>query len=358
MPRGMTSPGTERMLDYNATTGNLIRPAPTADRHEDCQDSVDISVVIPVYNEAGNIAELVAQVTAVMDTLGKSYEVLIVDDGSTDGTGQRLAAEVSGDAKIRPIFLARNYGQSTAMQAGFDAATGETIVTLDGDLQNDPADIPLMLDLLETSGVDLVSGWRVDRKDGTVRKAVSVVANRLISALTKVRLHDYGCSLKVYRRQILERTRLYGELHRFLPALIFEAGGHITEVEVRHRPRSRGVSKYKLDRTFRVFLDLLLIMFLRTYMQRPLHLFGGIGLLLGGLGFLSLAYLTVLKLFTGAAIGDRPLLLFGIMSLLLGVTMIGQGLLGDVISRIYLSSDNRRQYYTREHPPPLRDGRQ
>jgi glycosyltransferase involved in cell wall biosynthesis len=309
-----------------------------------------VSIVIPIYNEEENISDLVDSVVAGVAPVGKSSEILLVDDGSTDRTAAYIRDVAKKDPRVRGIFLARNYGQSTAMQAGFDEALGEIIITLDGDLQNDPQDIPMMLDLLASSGADLVSGWRVNRKDGPVRKLFSKAANRLISAVTGVRLHDYGCSLKVYRRSILERTRLYGELHRFIPALIAEVGGKTVEVPVRHHPRERGVSKYKLDRTIRVFLDLLLIMFLKRYMQRPLHLFGGIGLIFTAVGSLSIGYLTALKLLTDADIGQRPLLLLGVLCVLLGVIMIGQGLIGEVITRTYFASPDHRQYHLAEEP--------
>jgi glycosyltransferase involved in cell wall biosynthesis len=309
-----------------------------------------LSIIIPIHNEEENISDLVQRVLVGMAPVGKPFEILLVDDGSTDRSAACIREFAKGDPRVRGLFLARNYGQSTAMQAGFDEALGEIIVTMDGDLQNDPQDIPMMLDLLASNCADLVSGWRVDRKDGAIRKLFSKGANRLISRVTGVRLHDYGCSLKIYRRRILDRTRLYGELHRFLPALIAEVGGKTVEVPVRHHPRKRGVSKYKLDRTIRVILDLLLIMFLKRYMQRPLHLFGGIGVILSAVGSLSIGYLIILKLFIGADIGERPMLLLGVLCLLLGVIMIGQGLIGEVMTRTYFASPDHRQYHLAEEP--------
>ena len=333
--KAIATPG----LLKSGETGAIVAPSVPA-----------ISIVIPIHNEEDNITDLVQRVLAGVAPVGKSFEILLVDDGSTDCSADYIRDIVKKDPRVKGVFLARNYGQSTAMQAGFDEALGEIIVTLDGDLQNDPQDIPMMLDFLATSDADLVSGWRVHRKDDPVRKLLSKAANRLISRVTGVRLHDYGCSLKAYRRSILDRTRLYGELHRFMPALIAEVGGKAVEVPVRHHPRERGVSKYNLGRTIRVFLDLLLVMFLKRYMQRPLHLFGGIGIIFSAIGFLSIGYLVVLKLFTGADIGDRPMLLLGVLCVLLGVTMIGQGLIGEVITRTYFASAAHRQYHLAEEP--------
>jgi glycosyltransferase involved in cell wall biosynthesis len=315
----------------------------------------ELSLVIPVYNEEESISELVSRVAQVMRELGLTYEVLIVDDGSTDSTAHIIAQHATQDSHVRGVYLARNYGQSTALQAGFDAAEADIIITLDGDLQNDPADIPMMLDLLEQESVDLVCGWRANRQDPVLRTAVSQFANQIIGRLTRVRLHDYGCSLKVYRRKILDRTRLYGEMHRFLPALIAEVGGRSIEVKVQHHPRLRGKSKYSLDRTIRVFLDMLLLLFFRKYLQRPLHLFGGAGLVLSSAGLLMLTYLVSLKLVLGESIGDRPLLLLGIMCFLLGMMLIGQGLLGEIVSRIYFASGRQSQYHLADGPRDCED---
>jgi glycosyltransferase involved in cell wall biosynthesis len=309
---------------------------------------IDLSVVVPIYNEEDNISDLVERIVEKLKALQRTYEVLLVDDGSTDNSALRVRDQSSLYEQVRGIYLARNYGQSTAMQAGFDEAKGAFICTLDGDLQNDPADIPMMLERLEATGADLISGWRAERQDGAVRKFFSRTANALISRATGVGLHDYGCSLKIYRRRTLERIRLYGELHRFLPALIAEVGGRAIEVKVRHHPRTRGKSKYKLDRTVRVILDLLLISFLRRYMQRPIHLFGSVGLLLGGAGIIILVYLVALKLLLHASIGGRPLLLLGVMSVILGVMMVGQGLIGEVTSRTFFAARGHRQYHLLE----------
>lgn len=313
-----------------------------------------VSVVIPIYNEIENVDELVARLDQALAAI--TFEAILVDDGSRDGTGMRLAELAANRPWLKPIYLARNYGQSTAMQAGFDAAEGDVIVTLDGDLQNDPADIPRLLEMLDNEpDIDILSGWRKDRQDAALkRKLPSRIANGLISKVTGVELHDYGCSLKVYRRTALANVRLYGELHRFVPALAHQFGAKVKEVVVSHHARTRGTSKYGIDRTLRVILDLLLVQFLLRYLQRPIQFFGGIGaaLMLAGGGIL--AYLFVLKL-GGADIGGRPLLLGGAFMLLMGVQLVGMGLLGEILVRIYHEPHGRSQYLVRETPrPPAR----
>ncbi len=242
--------------------------------------SPDVSIVVPIYNEVDNLPELVERIAQAMAGQPLSFELLAVDDGSSDGSRARLRELAAGRPWLRPVFLARNYGQSSALQAGFDRVRGRYVVTLDADLQNEPGDIPLLLQRLESDpDVDMVSGWRKDRQDAELsRKLPSRIANRLISRATGVHLHDYGCALKAYRRPIIDRIRLYGELHRFIPSLAREAGARIAEVPVRHHARTRGVSKYGIDRTVRVILDLILVVFFMRYRQRPLHAFGGLGL--------------------------------------------------------------------------------
>ena len=289
----------------------------------------DVSIVVPIYNEVENLPDLVARIGGAMAGQPLSFELLAVDDGSTDGSQRVLRELAAATPWLRPVLLARNYGQSSALQAGFDRVRGRYVVTLDADLQNEPDDIPRLLQRLETDpDVDMVSGWRMDRQDAEIsRKLPSRIANKLISNATGVHLHDYGCALKAYRRPIIDRIRLYGELHRFIPSLAKEAGARITEVPVRHHARTRGVSKYGIDRTFRVILDLILIVFFMRYRQRPLHAFGGLGLWLAVPGALILTWLLILKLF-GEDIGGRPLLLVGVMLVLIGAQMIAAGLIG------------------------------
>jgi len=313
---------------------------------------LNVTVVIPIYNEEANLAELVSRVGAAMQRTGRSYELICVDDGSRDGSAALLESLATERPWLKPLYLIRNYGQSAALQAGFDAAQGEVIVTLDGDLQNEPDDIPELLRLLdERPEVDVISGWRKDRQDRTVsRKLPSTAANAVISRVTGVRLHDYGCALKLYRADVIRGLRLYGELHRFIPALAAEVGANIIEVPVRHHARTRGVSKYGIDRTFRVLLDLLWIKFLMRFLHRPLQAFGGVGLALGAAGFLILAYLTYEKLALGAEIGGRPLLLLGVLLALIGVQLVATGLIGELLTRIYHEPQGRPQYLLRRQP--------
>ncbi|HRN77333.1 glycosyltransferase family 2 protein [Ottowia sp.] len=312
----------------------------------------DVSIVVPIYNEVENLPDLVERIAQAMAGGALSFELLAVDDGSTDGSRQVLRELAVGRPWLRPVFLVRNYGQSSALQAGFDRVRGRYVVTLDADLQNEPGDIPLLLERLETDpDVDMVSGWRKDRQDAELsRKLPSRIANRLISRATGVHLHDYGCALKAYRRPIIDRIRLYGELHRFIPSLAKEAGARIAEVPVRHHARTRGVSKYGIDRTFRVILDLILIVFFMRYRQRPLHAFGGLGLWLATPGMLILGWLFMLKLL-GEDIGGRPLLLAGVMLVLMGAQMIAAGLIGELLTRIYHETGGAPQFHAEEYVP-------
>jgi len=311
-----------------------------------------VSVVIPIYNEEANVAELVARVGAAMRRTGKSFELICVDDGSRDGSAAALEVLAAERPWLKPLYLIRNYGQSAALQAGFDAAQGEIIVTLDGDLQNEPDDIPELLKILDQRPeVDVISGWRKERQDRTVsRKLPSAAANAVISRVTGVKLHDYGCALKLYRADVIRGLRLYGELHRFIPALAAEVGANIVEVPVRHHARTRGVSKYGIDRTFRVLLDLLWIKFLMRFLHRPLQAFGAVGLALGAIGFLILAWLTYEKLALDAEIGGRPLLLLGVLLALIGVQLVATGLIGELLTRIYHEPQGRPQYLLRRQP--------
>jgi glycosyltransferase involved in cell wall biosynthesis len=312
---------------------------------------IAVSIVIPVYNEYENLPDLVERVHTAMRDCGRTWELICVDDGSRDGSDRLLTQLAETHPALKPRWLKRNYGQSTAMQAGFDAASGAVIVTLDGDLQNDPADIPRLLDMLDSSPqVDIISGWREKRKDAFVlRKLPSWLANKLISKVTGVRLHDYGCSLKLYRREALANVKLYGELHRFVPALAREFGARVIETPVMHHPRLRGVSKYSIDRTIRVLLDLLWVKFLLRFLHRPMHAFGGVGLALLIPGLLMLAWLAGLKLFTGVDIGGRPLLMLGVMFTLMGGQFLGMGILGELLIRIW-HEPTRSQYLLREAP--------
>jgi len=310
----------------------------------------EVSIVVPVYNEFDNLPDLVARIDEAMRTQPLSYELIAVDDGSTDGSAKRLRELAEQHPWVRAVCLVRNYGQSSALQAGFDRVRGRYVVTLDADLQNEPGDIPLLLERLENDpDVDMISGWRKNRQDKALsRRLPSVLANRLISKFTNVQLHDYGCALKAYRREIIDRIRLYGEMHRFIPSLARDAGARITEIPVRHHARTRGVSKYGIDRTFRVILDLIFIVFFMRFRQRPLHAFGGMGLWMATPGVLILLWLLVQKIM-GESIGGRPLLMAGVMLVLMGMQFIAAGLIGELLTRIYYESGSGLQYYAKDY---------
>ena len=309
-------------------------------------EALALSVVVPLFNETASLAALVDQLLAALRPLNLPFELVLVDDGSRDGTGEALQRLSSEIPELVAVLLRRNYGQTAAMAAGFDASQGQVIVTLDGDLQNDPADIPLLLNKL-AEGYDLVSGWRHQRQDGRFSRLLpSLLANRLIARVTGVGLHDYGCSLKAYRREVVEDMNLYGELHRFLPALAFIEGARIAEVKVRHHRRRFGRSHYGIDRTFRVLMDLLTVWFMKRFLTRPMHVFGFGGLMAMALGSLIVIWLIVEKLL-GADIGGRPLLLMGILSLLTGVQLFCFGLLAELQMRTYHESQNRPIYRVR-----------
>jgi glycosyltransferase involved in cell wall biosynthesis len=288
-----------------------------------------LSVVIPTYNEEENVPILYEKLKKILDGLGQDYEIIFVDDGSTDGTYQRLKQLAEKDSRLKVIRFKRNYGQTAAMSAGFEHAKGDVIITLDADLQNDPEDIPILLEKLK-EGYHVVSGWRKDRKDPFLsRRLPSMIANWLISKITGVHLHDYGCTLKAYRAEVVKDLELFGDMHRFLPALTKRRGAKITEVVVRHHPRMFGKSKYGIGRTVRVLLDIMLVKFLNEYINKPLYMFGSVGFLLLGLGLLSLFYLIFLKLFLEEPIGRRPLLILSVLFILAGIQLISTGLLAE-----------------------------
>ena len=307
----------------------------------------ELSVVIPLFNEEDNVQLLLHQLLSTLRSLAEEFELILVDDGSTDGTPRALLRAVEEIPELVIVLLRRNYGQTPAMAAGFDTARGRIIVTLDGDLQNDPADIPRMIARLR-DGYDLVSGWRHDRQDAELsRKLPSQLANRLIGRVTGVRLHDYGCSLKAYRRELVDDMNLYGELHRFLPALAFIEGARITEIKVNHRARRFGTSKYGIDRTFRVLMDLLTVWFMKRFLTRPMHGFGFAGLVAMGASALFVTYLAGLKIL-GEDIGNRPLLLLAVVLGLGGVQLFCMGLLGELLMRTYHESQHRPIYRIRQ----------
>jgi glycosyltransferase involved in cell wall biosynthesis len=308
----------------------------------------DLSVVIPVHNEAPNLRKLCREFVSVLTAAGRPFEILLVDDGSTDESFEILRGLQAEDPRLRVIQFRRNFGQTAAFAAGFAHARGRYIVTADGDLQNDPADIPAMVARLE-QGDDIVCGWRKDRKDRFInRRLPSMIANRLISWATGVKLHDYGCSLKVFRAEVVKPLRLYGEMHRFLPALASEMGVKVSEHVVNHRARTAGTTKYGISRTLRVILDLLTVKFLLSYSTRPLQVFGPVGVGIGAVGTIICAWVAYEKYFT-AWDGDRTwLLLLGILMIMTGFQLLTLGLLAELQSRTYHESQNKPIYVIRQ----------
>ena len=310
--------------------------------------SVDLSIVIPLYNEAPNIPELYRELRSALEAIDRTYEIILVDDGSTDETYPLIEGLHADDTLVVVVQLRRNFGQTAAFAAGFAKARGQIIVTSDGDLQNDPGDIAPLLAKLD-EGYDIVCGWRQDRKDPWLTKVMpSKIANWLISVTTGVHLHDYGCSLKVFRSEVVKPLRLYGELHRFIPAIASEQGVRIAELVVNHRPRQHGLSKYGLSRTVRVVFDLVTVKFLLSYSTRPLQMFGPVGLVLGLAGGAVVAYLGYVRLFAGQSIGERPLLLLGILMLFTGMQLITIGLLAELQARTYHESQGKPIYVVRK----------
>jgi len=309
---------------------------------------VNFSIVVPIYNEEDNIEELYGAIVTALDPVDPCYEIIMVDDGSRDGSFGVLKRLASRDGRLKLIRLRRNFGQTAAMAAGFDAARGEIIIPMDGDLQNDPADIPLLIEKLR-QGYDVVSGWRSDRKDTFVtRRIPSILANALISSFTGVHLHDYGCTLKAYRREVLDGINLYGEMHRFVPALASQVGARVTELPVRHHARRHGVSKYGISRTLRVILDLLTVKFLLAYSTKPIQLFGKWGVYTLVTGFLTGAIMVYLKLADGLSMNRSPLLILTAFLLFMGVQFIVLGLLGEVNARTYYEAQGKPIYVVRE----------
>jgi glycosyltransferase involved in cell wall biosynthesis len=307
-----------------------------------------ISVVVPVYNEEDNVGPLLESLRDALEGLGRPYELVVVDDGSGDATVARLREATAHFPILRVVRLRGNFGQTAALAAGFDVARGELIVTMDGDRQNDPADIPRLIDKLK-EGYDVVSGWRHDRQDPFwSRRLPSQLANGLISWITGVHLHDYGCALKVYRREILRDIALYGEMHRFLPALARWVGAAVGELPVAHWPRRSGVSKYGLGRTVRVFLDLVTVKFLMSYWTRPIQIFGLLGLCTGGAGALLAAALSYQRIFHGVPLANRPILLFAVLLVVVGFQFVSIGLLGEMLVRTYHESQRKPIYIVRE----------
>lgn len=309
---------------------------------------MELSIVIPVYNEEENVEPLIQEINAAVGPLGKPYEIVVVDDGSRDATFSVLARLHLRDSCLRVVRLKRNFGQTAAIAAGLAYADGDVVILMDGDAQNDPKDIPALLAELK-KGNDLVCGWRSNRRDSFLnRRLPSMIANHLVSWTTQVKLHDYGCTLKAMRRDVAKNLKLYGEMHRFIPAIAYERGARVAELKVNHRPRMRGDSKYGIARTLRVILDLLTVKFLISYSTRPLHVFGVLGLSSGGLGFVIAVYLTLQKLVYHESIGGRPLLLLAILLIFIGFQFLTMGLLAEMLSRTYHESQDKAVFVVGE----------
>lgn len=309
--------------------------------------SIDLSVVIPLFNEAENLRPLHDALSAALPKTGCSYEVILVNDGSRDETEGILTEIEARDDRVRAINLRRNFGQTAAIMAGLDHARGEVIVPLDGDLQNDPEDIPALLEKLN-EGYDVVSGWRKNRQDAGGRSFVSRVANRIISAISGVHLHDYGCTLKAYRREVIEGVRLYGEMHRFVPIYAVWQGGRVTEIEVNHRPRVAGTSKYGFNRIFKVIFDLMVVQFLMRYDTKPIYVFGLVGAISILISFLSGLGALYLRFFEGTSLIQTPLPLLTALTFLTGVICILMGLMAELLVRVYYESQGKATYIVKQ----------
>lgn len=308
----------------------------------------DVSIIVPVFNEHENVAQLYEETTQTMTNAGKTYEILFVDDGSRDESGEELSKIAAKDHRVKLIQFTRNFGQTAAMAAGFEHAQGRVYITIDADNQNVPADIPKLLQKVD-AGFDVVSGWRKKRKDKLLtRRLPSMLANWFISKLTGVGLKDYGCTLKAYRAEYIDNIDLYGEMHRFIPAYASMAGAKITEIEVDHRPRTRGKTKYNLSRTFKVVIDLLTVKFLSSYATKPGYLFGGIGLVLCLAGVLSGIEVIVEKYAYGTWAHNNPMLLLAVFLFFVGIQLILIGLLAELLARTYHESQGKKPYVVRK----------
>lgn len=311
-------------------------------------NKVDVSVVVPLYNEEGNVQEVYEELNTVLQNSGCIFEIVFINDGSTDRTAELIREISSRDPKVVVVNFRRNFGQTAAMSAGFDYSLGDIIITMDGDLQNDPADIPKFLEKIH-EGYDVVAGWRFKRQDPFLnRRLPSMIANKVISWITGVKLHDYGCTLKAFRKVVSENINLYGEMHRFIPAIASAMGINIAEVKVNHRPRQRGKSKYGISRTFRVILDLITVKFLLSYSHRPLHIFGLIGMVSFCLGALISFVLLLQRQFYDMPMADRPLLLLAILLVFIGIQFVTFGLISELQIRTYHESQKKPIYYVKQ----------
>lgn len=309
---------------------------------------MELTIVIPIYNEEKNIKILYRELMDTLTILNIEFEIIFIDDGSYDQSFKVLEKLQQNDNRVVVIKFRKNFGQTAALSAGFDHARGEIVITMDGDLQNDARDIPLLLEKID-EGFDLVCGWRFNRKDNFInRRLPSMIANKIISWTTKVKLHDYGCTLKAFRKEVVDAINLYGEMHRFIPAVASTMGVTIEEVKVNHRERKYGASKYGISRTIRVILDLITVKFFLSYVTKPMQIFGLIGIVSGAIGFILALYMTIQKQFFDVAIANRPLLLLAILLIFIGLQFITMGLLGEIEARIYHETHGKPIYYVRK----------
>jgi glycosyltransferase involved in cell wall biosynthesis len=311
------------METLHTAVERAVEPHPLAE--------IDVSVVVPVLDEEGTVADLASRIAEVLEPLGYRFEIVFVDDGSRDGTVDRIREARRRDPRVEMVRLRRNFGKAAALSAGFDHSRGHLIITMDGDLQDDPAEIPRMLEALEEGDLDLVSGWKRRRQDPPSKRYPSKLFNWVTRKLARVDLHDFNCGFKAYRREVLEQVAVYGELHRYIPVLASRRGFQVGEIEVAHHPRRHGTSKYGWDRLYKGLLDLITVLFITRYTRRPLHLFGLVGLVLVTTGFFINSYLAILW-FLGHGLSNRPLLLLGILLMLMGIQVLTTGLLGEMIT--------------------------
>jgi len=305
---------------------------------------IDISVIVPTYNEEENVEKLYDELIKVLSELALDYEIIFVDDCSTDATNRKLLELHKKNPFIKIIRLRKNFGQSAAMKAGFDHAKGKRVITMDADLQNDPNDIPALLAKMEEEDLDVVCGWRYNRQDSFAKRFFSNISNRLRKILTKEIIHDSGCTLRAYKKECINEIELYGELHRYIPAILFWRGYRVGEVKTNHRDRIFGKSKYNWKRLFKGFLDLLVITFWQKYSTRPMHMFGGVGIILGSTGFIISLYLVIERLFFGMGLSDRPLFIVGIFLIVIGVQFFAFGILADIMMKVYHYGNGRKNY--------------
>ncbi|GAG70371.1 unnamed protein product [marine sediment metagenome] len=312
------------------------------------KEKIDLSIVIPIYNERESVDRLYKELDKSLLKLGIDYEVIFIDDGSVDGTYNKLLEIHKKNSSYKIIRFRRNFGQTAAISAGFNYSKGDAIITLDADLQNDPQDIPVMLNKLN-EGYDIVSGWRKNRKDKAItRRFPSVIANKIISKLTGVYLHDYGCTLKAYKREVVKNIELYGEMHRYIPAVASWMGVKVAEIPVTHHSRKFGKSKYGISRTIRVILDIITIKFLLSYSQRPIQIFGLVGLFSSTVGFIITAYLIIMRIFFNQGLADRPLFILSIFMIFIGIQLITMGLLAEITMRIYHEAQEKPTYVIKD----------